>query len=423
MSDSTPSAPVFKIGKHLKPSPKFPLTAHPSFRWCKKYRGKAHYFGPILPNADDYGAAAALAEFERRWPTIKEPPEREPEPGPEDWTLRDLGNDYLNSQRKRVEQGLISPRTFEDAEAACLLAFKQLGPDVRVVDLKPQDFEQLRGWMLSRWKGVRTNHMIGRIKGIFRWGQRNLKGLQLPHYADGFDKVPRRILRDEKRERGRKFYEAEEIRTLLDVADVHMRAAILLGVNAGLGNADVSRLRLDAIQDGWLTYPRPKTGINRRIPLWAETLAAIDEIPTVGRKPKAKADRGLIFLTRDGEPWEHNGRERVSVLLKTLEQRIDTKRRREARRLGQEPPEPFSRRFRGFYSLRHVFYTIAQRVDRDAAKAILGHAEDPNDIATAFYLEEAVPDERLQAAVQYVHDWLWPPSPADATEARKGGDA
>ena len=32
--------------KPVKPHPDFPLTAHPSGRWCKKVRGIIHYFGP-----------------------------------------------------------------------------------------------------------------------------------------------------------------------------------------------------------------------------------------------------------------------------------------------------------------------------------------------------------------------------------------
>lgn len=35
-----------KPTKPAKPYPEFPLTAHPAGYWCKKIRGKIHYFGP-----------------------------------------------------------------------------------------------------------------------------------------------------------------------------------------------------------------------------------------------------------------------------------------------------------------------------------------------------------------------------------------
>jgi hypothetical protein len=42
--------------KASKPYPEFPLTAHPAGYWCKKIRGKIHYFGPW---ADPDGATPA----------------------------------------------------------------------------------------------------------------------------------------------------------------------------------------------------------------------------------------------------------------------------------------------------------------------------------------------------------------------------
>jgi integrase len=74
-------------------------------------------------------------------------------------------------------------------------------------------------------------------------------------------------------------FEAEEIRQMLAAASPQLKAMILLGINAGLGNTDCGRLPLSALdlERGWLTYPRPKTGVARRCPLWAETVEAIRE--------------------------------------------------------------------------------------------------------------------------------------------------
>lgn len=56
-----------------------------------------------------------------------------------------------------------------------------------------------------------------------------------------------------------------------------MQALILLGINAGLGNSDVARLHVGHLDlcKGVLDYPRPKTGEERRVPLWKETVKAL----------------------------------------------------------------------------------------------------------------------------------------------------
>ena len=54
---------------------------------------------------------------------------------------------------------------------------------------------------------------------------------------------------------------------------------ILLGINCGFGNHDCGTLPKSAIdlEAGWVNYPRPKTAIERRCPLWPETIEAIRE--------------------------------------------------------------------------------------------------------------------------------------------------
>ena len=62
---------------------------------------------------------------------------------------------------------------------------------------------------------------------------------------------------------------------------------ILLGLNAGLGNSDIGNLQkahLD-LKAGWLDYPRMKTGLPRRVPLWAETVAAFSCVICMSLSP------------------------------------------------------------------------------------------------------------------------------------------
>ena len=71
-----------------------------------------------------------------------------------------------------------------------------------------------------------------------------------------------------RKQRTPRMFEAAEIRTMLDNAGPTLRAMVFLGVNCGFGCADVGRLPRSAIdlQAGWVTFPRPKTKTERKIP-------------------------------------------------------------------------------------------------------------------------------------------------------------
>ena len=63
----------------------------------------------------------------------------------------------------------------------------------------------------------------------------------------------------------------------------------------------------------------------------------------------------------------------------------------------------------GFYTLRHVFRTVADEAkDQPAADMVMGH-QTPG-MAGAY--RERIADGRLRAVVDYVRAWLFPP-PAD----------
>jgi integrase len=141
-------------------------------------------------------------------------------------------------------------------------------------------------------------------------------------------------------------------------------------------------------------YPRPKTGIDRRCPLWPETVQALKDTLAVRPKPKGAADAALVFITKYGLPWHRDGNAVVNPLSAEMGKLLH--------QLGIN-----GRKGLGFYTLRHTFRTVADASkDQPAVDHIMGH-ETPH--MSAVY-REGIDDERLKAVGDYVHDWLFPPA-------------
>jgi integrase len=188
-------------------------------------------------------------------------------------------------------------------------------------------------------------------------------------------------------------FEAAELRQILDTAKMPMRAMILLGVNCGFGNHDVGGLPSAALDldAGWVRFPRPKTGIDRRCPLWPETIAAVREWLARRPEPRDPEHTGLVFVTKKKGSWAKDATgSHDSPLSKEFATLL--------RALGLYKPR------RNFYSLRHVFETIGgESRDQVAVDFIMGHSRE--DMASVY--RERISDERLRAVVEHVRTWLF----------------
>jgi len=208
-------------------------------------------------------------------------------------------------------------------------------------------------------------------------------------FGPGFQRPSKKVLRLHKAKQGTRLFSAEEVRGLLGAAGPQLKAMILLGVNAGLGNSDCGNLPLAALdlERGWLDYPRPKTGLPRRVPLWLETVEALREALAKRPTPKDPAHAGLVFLTKYGLPWARDNdpgtvTKEMTKLLKALH----------------------INGHRNYYSLRHTFRTVADGAkDQPAADYIMGH-EVPH--MSSVY-RETISDERLRAVAGHVREWLF----------------
>jgi integrase len=222
-------------------------------------------------------------------------------------------------------------------------------------------------------------------------------------YGSSFQKPAKKVLRKAKAENGKRLFEPSEICQMLDASNPTLKAMILLGVNCAFGNSDCASLPLDVIdlQNGWIDYPRPKTGVERRCPLWSETVeamkVAIESRPT----PKGDENANLVFLTPGGSRWVYDNHNPLAKEVRLFLIELGIKRK------GLS-----------FYTLRHTFRTIADETrDFPAIDLVMGHSD--NTMGGNY--RERIADDRLKAVVDHVHDWLFSKPEADGDD--EGVDA
>src|SRR5579871_4031538 len=162
MSDNNSTAPHTsgKATKPSKPYPDFPLTAHPAGQWCKKIRGKLHYFGPW----DDW--RDALDNYLKQRDALHAG--RKPRTDAEGTTIKEMVNKFLNAKRASVDSGELAYRTWEDYKAACDLLIRHFGKGRRIDDLDPEDFGELRKKLARKWGPTTVRNAIQRIRVVFK---------------------------------------------------------------------------------------------------------------------------------------------------------------------------------------------------------------------------------------------------------------
>ncbi len=395
---STPPPDTDKPTKPAKPYPEFPLTAHPAGYWCKKIRGKLHYFGPW--NDPD----GALQKYLEQKDALHAG--RKPRSDTEGLTVRELANRFLNAKQALVDGGELSPRTWEGYKRACDEIVAVFGKSRLVSDLDPDDFAKLRNRLAKRYGVHRLGTQIQCVRCCFKYAYDSGLIDRPIRYGPGFKRPSKKTMRLHRAEQGPKLFTAEEVRKLIDTAGTPLKAMILLGINCGFGNADCGQLPLAALdlERGIIDFPRPKTGIPRRCPLWPETVTVLQAYLGKRPTPKDAADAGLIFITKPGLSWAKD----------TSDNPVAKETAKLLKALGIN-----GRKGLGFYTLRHTFRTVADEArDQPAADFIMGH--ESGHMSTHY--RERISDERLKAVTDHVRAWLFPPKgkPKEECEAQDG---
>lgn len=436
-----------KAIKPSKPYPDFPLTPHPSGRWCKRINGKLRFFGRWghvkagkLVRVDDVGASAteALDRFKAQRDDLYA--NREPEPAPAAANgpiLADIINGYLTDKKILVDVGKLTGRSFDEYRRTCGLVIKTFGRSRSIETLTSDDFRQLYRVLSDRYGLVRLGNEIQRVKMIFKWGQDEGKIQRTIPFGQLFRKPSKDDIKKQrdKREHGQTFT-AEELRRVLDALagkpvavegqdepvtltpNPTLRAMVLLGINAAYGQSDCARLlsRTIDLEGGWAKSSRPKTGADRGAKLWPETVAAIREALAVRPGPRDPADKGLLFLTSKGKRWV---RESVTyergAFPSDPKDWTDEHRQKMAKlsfrtdlignAFGKVLKSLGINGRRGFYNLRHTAASIADQTgDRIAVQYLMGHKDQT---MTGNYVHSAPFCARMEIIATYIRTWLF----------------
>jgi integrase len=389
-----------------------------SGQWANKIKGTVYYFGSVSSDPD---GAAAQDRLNREYAYLKEGREAPAVDVSNGCTLKTLVNDFLMSKEEKLKAGDLSPRSYRDYYRTCAMLIEHFGRERMVSDIRPSDWGTFRAELAKRYGVVSLKNEINRVYIVNNYAHEQGLIDKPVTYGQSFDRPSAKALRRDRNAAGPKLFEREEVLRLYAAADVHLKAMILLGVNCGFGNTDVASLPTSAVnlETGWVNFPRPKTEIPRRIPLWAETIPALKEALASRPAPADASVSGLCFLTRQGRAW------------------VRVKEREPEQTDGAKEPKPGvpidglsqqfgkmlrtlhinGRRGLGFYTLRHCFETYAgESRDQVAVDAVMGHV----DGSMSANYRHRISDDRLKAVVETVRAWLFP---APAAEEKKEGGA
>jgi len=336
----------------LKPYKEYPLTPHPLGYWVKVIHGKQHRFGTRWCSPDE----ALNAWYKQKDDLLNN---REPVVEVDGLTLRDGLRLFLESRLQRLKEGALCQRSYDEYYAECKRTRDILGANIQLTSIGPSHFTLL----LSTMAGLAPNTIATRVtvvrvlfKFLFEAGY-----LDKPvRYGTEFNLPSAAVIRKHRASKPKKLFTPAQIHALLKEATPQMKACIYLGLFAGFGNTDVALVQPMHFEGQWVTYPRPKTGIQRRAWLPPEALKAL----------------------------------KAAMPIQTTAKRVGY----DFTKMGTDLT---------FYALRHTTETIGGRAkDQIALDHIQGHVSGQG--MSSVYRKE-VTDDRLNAIGDVINEWLGRP--------------
>jgi integrase len=336
-------------------------------------------------------------------------------------TLGELMSRFLSFKRGKVISGELSLTTLDGylREVSKFVEFQK--PATPAGSLRPEHFSAFMKHLVESRKLGRfaRKRVVTYINTYLRYGAKN-GWMTMPNVGTDWstpatDPDSMRVARARAGvpDYSGRLVTGEEIDKLLARSQPAFRALVLLGINCGLGPADLGRMRWNMIdlEHGRLIFPRGKSGVYRVGHLWKKTRKALRRVRRLKYNRLAlrrEGEQSLVFITRRNLPFyremevygfvEVNGQKVRKLLKVKVENSILRTFRRMVRELDIQGLT--------FYRLRHSFRTFGQRArDREALDACMGHKDSG---IGRVYNHEEIAWSRIRQVAKVVYRRLWP---------------
>ena len=411
------------------PRADFPLRPHRNGQWYKSVwnsrtkKPEQFYFGTW---ADDPKGERALKDPDLGWLARRDAikagidnPRVDAVAG--DLSLGELMARFLTFKRGKVGSGELSLATLDGylREVQAFVAFQK--PGTPAGGLRPEHFTAYVKHLVGNRRLGRfaRKRVLTYVTTFLRFGAKNdwitMPNTGVEWTAPATDPDSMRLARARAGvlDHSSRIATGEEIDRLLERSQPAFKAMILLGVNCGLGPADLGRLRWNMIDltQRRLNFPRPKTGAPRVGFLWKKTIDALLRVRTLRHNRRALEKDGespLVFITRKGLAYYRE---------QEIHAEVDVAGRKEKKLVGIKIDNAvlstFGRMVRelkikglSFYRLRHGFKTLGKRAkDKEALDLMMGH-KDPS--MGKVYDHEEIAWLRIKRVAQVAYRGLWP---------------
>ncbi len=427
-STTTPSTtPVTTATPPTWPYPDIvAMTAHTgSGQWRKRYRGRDYYFGELArPDL-------ALARWRLDWPRITAGKDRATTPTHPKAPAPTTGSadritiaELLEASIAELAERRLSPRTRRDYAEVAEKLLAHLPRRFR--DLDARALSRVREIAWAHLSPLKQGHRLSHARTVLRAGCTRL-AITMPDLTAAKAPTHRHDAALAADTRAKKILTVSDFRRLLteaigrarsDPDYATMPAEILLALNGALGPNETATLTASAVRppppnapkrkgkaatrtpatgDGWILQPRTKTAQRRAIPLWPETLAAINAARAARAGLHPPAD--YLLTTLKGDPINADTSSAMQQRMQTL---------RDAVGLGSDENDP-TRLAVTWYWFRYTFRFIshgAKVADQGVARRlIMGHK--PADVHDDYLGPLPVAD--LVAIAEHVRRWALPP--------------